>query len=269
VNLYRVGVDAIHLESVILKLRNEGDISVETSELVISSSKDSVKEHSFVTIEPGKEKEASFKFISAKLSKEIGVEQIEVVMNLFGYPQDKALRRTEQVALVEKKIPIPIPKVGVGDTIPEIKEYPDRHNLSLTLLWWKESNLAVDGPYSESTYYTFTAKPGMKFVILAYRFQNNWIRKQEIPYLSAGEIATNKGYIYTIWDPPGGIHSTEYKPRQATSEEVSSLAGTSGAYKSSLLPSESANNFVVFEIPIDTAPIEASLIHVPALIRYK
>lgn len=262
VSFYGVSVDAVHLDNIILKLRNEGGISVETDELIISSNKESVRDHGFATLEPGKEKEVSFKFITAKLSKEIGVEQIEVTMKLLGY-ESKSLHRTEQT-LLEKRASIQIPKAQIGDTISEVRNH---QNLSLTFLWWKESNIAVR-EWSENYYYTFTAKPGMKFVILAYRFQNDGIRAQSTPYFSSGEVATNKGYIYSIWTAPGGLSSKEHKPRTATTDEIRNLMGKLGAFKQ-LLPGESTEGCVAFEIPADTTPIEASLVYVPLLIRYR
>ncbi len=170
--------------------------------------------------------------------------------------------------MAEKNITIPIPIVRIGDTIPEVGRSIDKHNLSLTLLSSIESGIAVDGPYSGDEYYTFTAKPGMKFVILIFKFQNNWIRVQETPYLNTGEIATNKGYIYNTWDSPFGIHSEEYKPRKSTDEEVKTLIGNSGGYED-LLPEESTIGCVVFGIPEDEIPIEASIVNVPSLIKYE
>ena len=71
-----------------------------------------------------------------------------------------------------------------------------------------------------------------------------------------------------MWDPPVGIYSEEYKPRKATDEEVEVLVGDSGAYED-LLPGKSTVGCVVFEIPKDEIPIEASIVYVPPLIRYE
>jgi hypothetical protein len=144
-----------------------------------------------------------------------------------------------------------------------------KFNLTITFLWWKESKIAVFGPYSGKAYYTFTAKPGMKFIILAYKIQNNWIREQTTPYLEAGEILTApKGYYYKVFTPPVGIHSHEYKPREAKDEEISTLIGDPGAYKT-ILPEEFVVGRVVFEIPEDAWPIEAKIAHLPYLIKFK
>ena len=84
--------------------------------------------------------------------------------------------------------------IFIGDTIPELEGYD---NLAVTFLSWIESNIAIAGPYSGDTYYTFTAKPEMKFIILFFEFKNNGVRAQEIPYINEGEIITSeKGYIY-------------------------------------------------------------------------
>ena len=124
----------------------------------------------------------------------------------------------------------------------------------------------MHGPYL-SGYYAFTAKTGMKFIILAFRFQNNWIRAQRTPYLNRGEIAANAGFIYSVWEPISGARTEEYSPRWSTDEEVQNLIGNSGAYEE-LLPGESVEGCVVFEIPEDVIPLEASLVYVPALIQF-
>ena len=121
--------------------------------------------------------------------------------------------------------PAPTSLARIGDTV-ALESNPE---LDLTLLSWRESKESVNGPYI-SGYYTFTALPGMKFVILYYRFTNTGIREQRTPYLSDGEILTDpERFYYKIWSPIGGANSTEYDPRQATEAEVGSLGGDSGA----------------------------------------
>jgi hypothetical protein len=155
------------------------------------------------------------------------------------------------------------PIIRIGDTIPEFStDYP---NLSLTLISWKESDIVIEGPYI-SGYYAFTAKPDMEFIVLTFRFQNNWIRPQETPYLRAGEVATDKGYFYPLWHPPSGILSEEYNPREATDYEIETLIVDSGGYEE-LLPEESTIGRVVFEIPEDETPVEASISGVAYLIK--
>lgn len=149
--------------------------------------------------------------------------------------------------------------MGMGDTVPNVKQ-----GISWTPVWWRESQIVVDGPYS-SGFYTFTARPGMKFVILAYRFRNSGTRSEYTPYLSAGEIITSKGYIYSLWDPPVGIWSEEYSPRKATPREIDELIGDSGSYED-LLPGRMVVGCTAFEIPEDEQPLEAKLFAVLPLI---
>ena len=158
------------------------------------------------------------------------------------------------------------PVIQVGDTVPEFD--PDYPALSLTLLEWRESDVAVDGPYAGGDYYVFTARPGMKFVVLVFQFQNNWVRPQETPYLSEGEVLTDKGYFYTAWKPPVGIHSEEYTPREATEEEVEALVGNSGGFEE-LLPEEVVVGRIVFEVPVDEMPVEVRIVGVPYLIELR
>lgn len=152
----------------------------------------------------------------------------------------------------------------IGDTI---LDCAGKENLSLTLLWWKESKIVVFGPYVDG-YYAFTAKPGMKFIILAYEFHNKGIEEQSTPYLTVGEIViTPEEYHYEIFTPPYGIHSEEYGPRKATEEEIDMLIGDSGGYEN-LLPRDSVKGCVVFEIPEDATPIEAKIASIPCIIEF-
>ena len=151
----------------------------------------------------------------------------------------------------------------IGDTIPDCA---GKQGLSLTLLWWEENKIAVYGPYVDG-YYTFTAKPGMKFIILAYEFRNNGTEEQTTPYLSVGEIVTAPEGHYEIFDPPAGVHSEEYKPRKATAEEIDALIGNSGGFEH-LLPGESVQGRVVFEIPENMTPVEAKIASVPYIIEF-
>jgi hypothetical protein len=248
-----VGMDKLYLDSVKVLLRNEGSASVKINKIVLSSGKSKIEDTSVGSLNPGEKKEFSLPTYTP-LEKEIGLDEVKGMISVID---------SSGKILAEENITIQIPIARIGDTI----QVEGKHNLSLTLLSWKEGNIAIDGPYWEDEYYTFTAKPGMKFIILIFKFQNNWIRPQETPYLNAGEIATDKGYIYPIWNPPVGIHSEEYKPRKATDKEIKTLIGDSGAFEN-LLPEESTVGCVVFEIPKDETPIEASIVYVPPLIRY-
>lgn len=171
------------------------------------------------------------------------------------------------IVYVKEKRNVPIPIAKIGNVIPDVGR--SQHDMSLTLLEWKESDVAVDGPYWSSGYYTFTAKPEMKFIILIYRFQNNWKRPQLTPYFSEGEIATDKGYFYKVWHSPSGTSSEEYKPREATAEEINTLTGNSGSREELMPGKKSAKGRVVFEIPKDETPIEASIKGISALIEYQ
>lgn len=153
----------------------------------------------------------------------------------------------------------------VGDTIPEVGI--SHRNLSMTILSWEESDIAVYGPYVGNEYYTFTAKEGRTFIILIFEFQNDWIKPQNTPYLTEGDITTDKGNIYPLWKPPSGTLSQEYDPRMTTEEELNTLLGDSGGYEE-LFPKESTVGRIVFEILEGETPIEASIKWVPYLIKF-
>ncbi|MBA7590816.1 hypothetical protein ES708_32956 [subsurface metagenome] len=260
-----VGVDKIYFTELRVSLENEGDLQVTICKLVIASNTGQLEGDIYTTLEPREKKTISSSFFSPgrEINKGIGVEEVTVTVRVLGY-QGQSGDIKEEV-LGEGKFTISVPIARIGDTI---TEYQGKHDLPLTLLWWEESDIAVDGPYV-SGYYTFTARPGMKFIILAYEFMNNGMREQETPYLSAGEIATTpKGYCYQVFHPPLGVHSEEYNPRRATAEEVKTLIGDSGGYER-LWPEESVIGCVVFEIPKDATPIEASIVYLPLLVRFQ
>jgi hypothetical protein len=169
-------------------------------------------------------------------------------------------------SITPSRTPPPAPRWSVaqiGDTISEVGL--GKEGLSMTLIGWAESDIAVKGPYKGSQLYTFTARPGMKFIILGFEFHNNWVREQKTPYFSKGEVRTDKGYFYQVWSPLGGIHSREYAPRPSTQEEVQNLGG-SGAFED-LLPEKSVRGHIVFEIPKDEEPEEVELSQVPVPIK--
>jgi hypothetical protein len=116
----------------------------------------------------------------------------------------------------------------------------------------------VEGPFIGETYYTCTAKPGMKFVIIFFEFKNNGVREQETPYINEGEISTSKGYFYSIWSAGFAHDNKEYNRRESTNEEIEKLTGNSGGF-SKLLPEQSVKGCVVFEIPENLIPTEAKL----------
>jgi hypothetical protein len=155
--------------------------------------------------------------------------------------------------------------VTFGETIDAVAEAAGNRSLSLTLLSWKQSLEVVNGPYV-SGYYTFTAKSGMKFVVLTYVFKNNWTREQSTPYLDSGEVQTDKGYYYRRWSPPAGVLSTEYGPRPSSAQELQEFVGDSGGFET-LLPEEEIRGQIVFEIPEGAVPVEATISQVPVRFR--
>jgi hypothetical protein len=261
-----VRLDTFELDTVSLSLKNEGDTEASITELVVASNDQNITSDILTSpLGAGESQQITHSFYLRELPKKIGADNLEITMMVLGHPKATGTETFASRVLAEKKVSIPIQKLRLGDTVQEIN--PDQnHNLSLTILWWKESNIAVWGTYG-GEYYTFTAKPGMKFVILAFQFKNNWIREQDTPYLSSGEISTDKGYIYPIWTPPSGVSSTEYNPRPATPQEIKDLIGDAGAFEH-LLQEQSVDGCVVFEVPQDATPVEATVAYLPAIIVY-
>lgn len=246
-----VQVDKLYLDFARVVLKNEGERPAEIGKIILGVGESELEGSPHASLDQGEEREFSLPTYRP-LEKDIGVKQVDGTIKILGSSEE---------TLAEGSISIPIPTVRIGETI----EVQGTEQLSLTFVSLKESDIAVDGPYV-SGYYTFTARPGMKFIILIFRLRNNSTRVQETPYISTGEVATSVGYIYSLWNPPGGIYSEEYQPREATSEEVQTLIGDSGGFEN-LLQGESVLGCVAFEVPLEATPVEASLAYVPQLIE--
>ena len=253
IDIDHVGIDELYIDNIEVLVKNEGDTSTRIDQIVLSSGESEIDIILFLqTIDPGEEKYVSGTPLES-LEKEIGINQFEGKISLTQYSGK---------VLAEKNIIIPIPIARVGDTIPEVGM--DKHNLSLTILSWKESDIALDGPYTGAEYYTFSARAGFKFIVMTFEFKNNWIREQTTPYFNSGEVATDKGYIYSIWNWLDNYE--EYESRKATEEEINTLIGNSAGYES-LLPEESVKGCIVFEIPEDETALEISINGVPPIIK--
>jgi len=162
---------------------------------------------------------------------------------------DVAALDSQRSVLSQRVFEVDIPTIRIGQTAGAIDG-----QIAMKLLWVRESPITVNGPYI-SGYYTFAARPGMKFVILAFEFMNNGIRPTTTPYLNTGELRTTQGYIYPLWSPRAGARSDEYSPTESTPGEIEELIGNSGGYES-LLPEETVLGQITFEIPLDEDPVE-------------
>ena len=99
----------------------------------------------------------------------------------------------------------------------------------------------------KSVYVAFNSPPGMKFVIVNYRFTNMSGINQTTPYVgdvelketggehfvihTGGMLVTRSGKRYEFWIPSRGFSSTEYAPRVASEYEAKKY-GVSTAFKS-------------------------------------
>lgn len=170
----------------------------------------------------------------------------------------------DDVATVaQEQFSVSVPRVAFGDSIQGLGD----GNLTIKFLSWRESDAAVRGPYG-SGFYTFTAQPGFKFIVLLVEFLNESNRGQRTPYIDSGELVTDTDNIYSLWSPPGGVNADEYAPRPSNEDEIATLAGDSGAYET-LLPGERVRGGLVFEIPADLRPVEADLSSVFPLVVFE
>jgi len=249
VSVDRVGIDKLYIDSIDVLLENEGSSSVGIYEIVLSSGDSEIGFILFLeSIDAGEEKSISSSTWNS-LNKELGIKELNAIVSIVTYGGEVS---------AEKDIIIPIPTMEVGDTISEVGI--DKHNLSFTLLSWTESDVAL----SSTRNYAYIKREGFKFVVITFEYKNNWIREQTTPYLSSGEILTDNGYIYSIWDWTD--HYGEYETRTATEEEINTLIGDSASFES-LLPEGSVKGCIVFEIPEDETALEISIYKVPPIIK--
>lgn len=146
----RLGLDKLYLD-VKLVLKNVGTVPVTVDKVVVSSGR--TKSASSVSLFPVRldpDKETSFSSsLFGPLERQIGSREVRARISVI---DDSAK------VIGKKSISIPIPTIGIGDTIPEIK---GTHGLSLTLTSWIENNITVVGPFG-GDYYKYSARPGKK-----------------------------------------------------------------------------------------------------------
>ena len=246
-----VEIDKLYLDEVEVSLTNEGSASSRIDQIVITTGDSNIEMTLFLqTVKPNEQLTIIGNPYSA-LDRNIGDKQIEGTVSLVQYSGE---------ILAEKNITIQIPFIKSGDIIPEIGR--DENNLSFTLISCKERDKAL---YSTGSYnILYLSREGYKFIIATYELKNNWIREQSTPYLYHGEVATDKGYIYSKWDWTDNYD--EYETRTATDDEKNELIGDSGGYEK-LLPEESVKGCIVFEISEDETALEISINEVPSIIN--
>ncbi|MFP3908575.1 MAG: hypothetical protein ACLFVX_01825 [Archaeoglobaceae archaeon] len=232
-------VDHFWMEDVELSFSNEGGRKAEVDEVTIHLGKSRFERDINVSLEPGGTKKYRLYHppFPMWLEKELGTEvkgAIKVVSN-----------NTTTV----KNFTIP------AVIVDNISEIAGTSEVSLTPIGWRQSDIVAY--HYEGSNYTFTAKPGMKFVILAYRLHNNWKEEQRIPFLDAGELATDEGKVYDIWKP-----SQEYISRKTEEKALDS-----GTYEI-LLPGETINGQVVFEVSENEMLVYVSISNIPAYITF-
>lgn len=259
------GLDIIYLDDVGVTLKNEDNAPAEIYKLILTVGDEEYTSIPWETLDP--QEEADFAICCwGSVSREIGV---------YSFTGKLEVQDSNYQTLLEQDLAFTIPTFGMDDTLPEVG---GTDNISFTPLWWAESSIAVYDWGDEMTghdYWTFTAKSGMKFIILAFELKNNSIRSRTTPWIggthlfSYSEIVTDQGYIYPVWDNPSPYYSEsdEYNPRKSTEGEINNLIGDSAAFKK-LLPGESVVGCVVFEISEEATPVEVDLDYIAPLIIF-
>ena len=181
----------------------------------------------------------------------VGIVVLLLVVGLSGCVKNQSLNPFNEGENTGSQI------ARLGDTIPEVG---NTNNMSMTILSCFESNISVyhSSSYSGGEYHTVTARQGMKFIIMTFEIQNNWIKPQNTPYFSYGNVITNKGYYYPIW----GYVKEGNTVRDSTEDEINTYIGDSGGFKE-LLPEESTLGCIVFEMPENETAVELDIDYIP------
>lgn len=260
-----VGISELKLETFEVWLANNSSRSIKIGAVSLWSGKSEIMRTVKATLQPGEEKRISLPFPgNDPLERGPGVREVECKIRI-----GEDIGHLMFPIIAEKSIIIPVPVAGIGYTEPVgmFLEKDLQETLPLTLASWKEGEKALAGPF-EGIYYTATAKPGNRFITLVFELRNDWTKSQKTPHIWQGDILTDKGNIYSAWqghrDP---AILTEYVTKAATEEEIHALVGYSGGYE--LSPGESIRGRIVFEIPQNENPIEASIQNLRPLIMYE
>lgn len=255
-----VGINELHLETFHVLLTNESNRSIKIGIVSLSSGKSVIKRMFSELLQPGEKKDFSL-ICSQPLERDVRIRELKCKIMV---GQD--IGTVMCPIVTEKEISIPVPTSGIGYTQPVgiLRE----KTITLTLLSWRESDKVLAGPYSEETYYVCTARPGNKFISLIFELRNDWSKPQKTPYFNFGDVFTDKGTIYPSWQTPSDptLFHEEYAAIPATKEEIDTLIGNSGGRD--LLPGESILGRVIFEVPQDEHPVEASINSLRPLIEY-
>ncbi|MBI4332446.1 MAG: hypothetical protein HY673_14330 [Chloroflexi bacterium] len=152
-----------------------------------------------------------------------------------------------------------------GETLPAVAAKSGRRSLDFTFLWWNAGDRAVSPVLGRN--YTFVARPGMKFIIVSYRFKNAFNVEEETPDINAGTMLTlPRGYAYELWMTPSPSDAL-YRVHESLPGEVAVLGATTGG-SVKLLPGQTADGRVIFEMPAEMSPVEASLSRIPERITF-
>jgi hypothetical protein len=212
-------LDTLGLGDVEVTLRNEGNAPAEIYKLILTVGEKEYTSLPWKTLDPQEEADFTI-YCWGSVDRQIGTYSYSFTgkLEVQDYDQQTLLKQ-------DLTFTITIPTIGMGDTLPDVG-YLRTDNMSFTPLSWSESHTAE-------------ADPGMKFVILHFRYQNNSVRVQNTPYIFSGEIATDEGYIYPL-----------------------DLNRSNDASYEELYQGESVEGSLTFQIPEGATPVEVRLVYI-------
>jgi len=260
VEIEHVGIEKVDLESFEVVLRNTSSRPINIGVISLHAGNSENKRMFSTEMNPGAKRSFSV-FTSEPLERPRGARSLGCKI-IVGEDIGKVM----SPIIAEKEISISIPTAGIGYTqrVGILKE----KTITLTLLSWKEGDKALAGPYPDGTYYIYTPRPGNKFIMLIYELRNDWSQSQKTPHIKFGDMLTDNGEIYSAWQAPSDPAnlSQEYIGRPATDEEITTLIRYSGGRE--LASGESIKGRIIFEIPEEENPVEASIHSLRPLIEY-
>lgn len=189
-----VGIDELRLETFDVLLANHSTRPIEIGVIKLSSGESAIDRMLSELLHPGDKKKFSL-ICAAPLEKEPGVRELKCKI-IVG--EDIGQIMCPVIAEKEISISIPTAKVGYTQRVGILKE----KTITLTLVSWREVDKALAGPYPGEVYYVCTARPGNKFVMLVFTLRNDWSQPQKTPYISFGQMLSDKGMIYSAWEMP-------------------------------------------------------------------
>ncbi|MBI2934935.1 MAG: hypothetical protein HYY29_05125 [Chloroflexi bacterium] len=154
-----------------------------------------------------------------------------------------------------------LPPLRRGETV-RFVDKPGMAGISFTFRYWAKSDRVI--VFSEGKHRAYSARPGMKFLVLTYKFQNNGATAQTTPGVGSGQVVTRpRGNAYKLWQVPTGADLAAYVSSEAMITDIQ-VMGDRDAGNVNLEAGQAVDGRIAFEVPADADPSDATLDFLPA-----